>query len=215
MPAPLQILFVSDIVCPWCAIGLHSLERALERFPELELTRRVMPFELNPGLGPEGELLVPYLSRKYGMTTEQVEANQEAIRRRGAEVGFDFRMDLRTRTYNTRNAHRLLAWAGESAAPDAQWRLKKQLLAAYFTQGQNPGDPDVLVGSAAAVGLDPHAARSILDSDAFDAEVEREERQAHAWGIQAVPATILNAKFLVSGGQPVEAFVQAITQALS
>lgn len=214
MPSKLEILFVSDIVCPWCAIGLHALEHALERFHGLEITRRVVPFELNPALGPEGELLAPYLARKYGMTTTQVEATQEVVRQRGAEVGFEFRMDLRTRTYNTRNAHRVLAWAGASPLPDVQWRLKKQLLAAYFTHGQNPGDPDVLVGLAGALGLDPQAVRTIIATDAFDATVALEERQSHAWGIQAVPATILNAKFLVSGGQPVEAFVKAISEAL-
>jgi predicted DsbA family dithiol-disulfide isomerase len=209
----LEITFVSDIVCPWCAIGLHTLERALLRFPGLQVSRRVMPFELNPGLSAEGEELVPYLRRKYGMTTEQVLANQEAIRQRGAEVGFEFRMDLRTRTYNTRAAHRLLAWAGTTAVPEAQWKLKKQLLAAYFTQGENPGDTDVLVATAQAVGLDPEAAAAVLGVHAFDDEVVRDERQAHAWGIQGVPATILNGKYLVSGGQPVEVFVQAVEQA--
>jgi predicted DsbA family dithiol-disulfide isomerase len=211
----LEIWFVSDIVCPWCAIGLHSLERALAKFPELNVKRRVLPFELNPGMSAEGELLVPYLSRKYGMSSEQVRENQVAIRERGAEVGFDFRMDLRTRTYNTRAAHRLLAWADTLEQTGGQWALKKQLLAAYFTHGHNPGDTEVLVASAQIAGLDPVTARDVIVSNAFDEVVVQEERQVHEWGIQAVPATILNQRFLVNGGQPVDAFVQAIQNSLS
>ena len=215
MPKTLDITFVSDVVCPWCAIGLHALERALAQFPDLVVTRRVAPFELHPDMGPAGEALVPYLAAKYGMTAAQVAETQEAIRRRGAQVGFEFRMDRRTRTYNTFSAHRLLHWAGLPDAPaGAQWQLKKRLLAAHFTDGHNPGDADVLAAAAADAGLDPRAAREVIDSGRYADEVRAEERQILALGIRAVPATILDKRHLVSGGQPVEAFREAIAQAI-
>jgi predicted DsbA family dithiol-disulfide isomerase len=107
----LDIAFVSDVACPWCAIGLASLEQALERLhAEVETTIRVEPFELNPDMGSEGAEVVPYLARKYGRTAEQVAQAQARIRERGAAVGFSF--GDRKHVWNTFNAHRILHWAG-------------------------------------------------------------------------------------------------------
>src|SRR4051812_20751936 len=109
--ARLEITFVSDVVCPWCAIGLASVDRALERLGDsVESTIRVEPFELNPDMPPEGADIVTYIGRKYGRTPEQVAQSQAMIRERGAEVGFDF--GARKRVWNTFDAHRLLHWAG-------------------------------------------------------------------------------------------------------
>ena len=209
-PVRLHIDFVSDVVCPWCAIGLVSLEQALARTRgEVEADIHLQPFELNPHLGAEGEELVGYLGKKYGMSAERVADNQEAIRLRGAELGFTFDMECRRRTYNTFDAHRLLHWAGEAGG---QRELKHALLRAYFTDGRDVSDHDTLVDIAASVGLPANRAREILGSDAYAEDVRTVEQFFQQQGIHAVPAIIIERKHLISGGQPVEVFEQALRQ---
>src|SRR5476649_2179736 len=107
----LDIAFVSDVACPWCAIGLASLDLALNRMGgEVKAKVSVEPFELNPDMGPEGAEVVPYLARKYGRTAEQIAQAQARIREHGAAVGFSFAK--RDHVWNTFNAHRVLHWAG-------------------------------------------------------------------------------------------------------
>lgn len=210
VPTLLRIDFVSDVVCPWCPIGLAALEQALERVRgEIQAEIHVQPFELNPQLGPEGEDAVEHLKQKYGMEDAQVDANQEAIRRRGAELGFIFDMDRRRRIYNTFDAHRLLHWAGLQGR---QVELKHALLRAYFTEGRNVSDHDTLVEIAASVGLQEAAAREILASAAYAEEVRADEQYFQQAGIHSVPAIIIDRKHLISGGQPVEVFEQALRQ---
>ena len=209
-PTRLRIDFVSDVMCPWCAIGLASLEQALVRTRgEVEVDIHFQPFELNPQLGAEGEDAVEHLQKKYGMSVEQVAANQEAIRQRGAALGFTFDMERRRRTHNTFDAHRLLHWAGEAGG---QRELKHALLRAYFTEGRDVSDHDVLVDIAASVGLPADRAREILDSDTYVEEVRATEQSFVQHGIQAVPAVIIERKHLISGGQPVEVFENALRQ---
>lgn len=206
----LRIDFVSDVVCPWCAIGLAALEQALERTRgEFEVDVHIQPFELNPRLGAEGEDAVEHLKKKYGMADAQVAANQEAIRRRGAELGFTFDMDRRRRIHNTFDAHRLLHWAGLEGR---QRELKHALLRAYFTDGRNVSDHDTLVDIATATGLPAERARDILVTDTYAGEVRIDEQHFLDAGIHAVPAVIIDRKHLVSGGQPVEVFEQALRQ---
>jgi predicted DsbA family dithiol-disulfide isomerase len=209
-PVRLRIDFVSDVVCPWCAIGLASLEQALSRLEgEVEADIHFQPFELNPQMGAEGEDIVEHLSRKYGMPAGQVAANQEAIRERGASLGFDFDMDKRQRTWNTFDAHRLLHWA---ALEGRQRELKHALLRAYFTEGRNVSDHDTLVDIASGAGLSAAKTREILAGDACADEVRRDEQYFLQAGIHAVPAIILERKHLISGGQPPEVFEQALRQ---
>jgi predicted DsbA family dithiol-disulfide isomerase len=211
MTQPLKIDFVSDITCPWCAIGLSSLQLALSRLGEAVDAQIVMhPFELNPQMGPEGEAIVDYLGKKYGRTPAQIADTQAVIRERGASVGFAF--GPRTRVYNTFDAHRLLHWAGIDGR---QLPLKLALLRAYHTEGKDPSDHDVLVDAAQSVGLDAAKARDVLESGAYADEVRAEEREYQAMGIQSVPSIIFNHRYLVSGGQPVEAFEQVIQQILA
>jgi predicted DsbA family dithiol-disulfide isomerase len=208
MRQPLTIDFVSDIACPWCAIGLASLQLALQRVAdEVDATIIVHPFELNPQMGAGGEDIVDYLGKKYGRTREQIEETQAMIRERGASVGFAF--GPRTRTYNTFDAHRLLHWAGLEGK---QLPLKLALLHAYHADGKNPGDHDVLVETAQSVGLDGGEARAVLQDGRYADEVRAEEREYQALGIQSVPSIIFNGRYLVTGGQPVDAFEQAIRQ---
>ncbi|RCS29603.1 DsbA family oxidoreductase [Rhodanobacter denitrificans] len=209
-PAPLRIDFVSDVSCPWCAIGLASLQQALAKL-DGEVTAEIhfQPFELNPQMAAEGEDAVEHLVRKYGSTPAQMAANQEMIRERGAALGFTFDMARRRRVYNTFDAHRLLHWAGLEGR---QLALKQVLLRAYFTDGEDVGAHDTLVRLAGEVGLDAARARQILAGDEFADTVRAQEEFFTSRGIHSVPATIINGRHLISGGQPPEAFEQALRQ---
>ncbi|MFL9920314.1 DsbA family oxidoreductase [Paraburkholderia fungorum] len=211
MTQQLKIDFVSDIACPWCAIGLSSLELALSRLGDaVDAQIVVHPFELNPEMGLGGEAIVDYLGKKYGRTAEQIADTQAMIRERGASVGFTF--GPRTRVYNTFDAHRLLHWAGLEGK---QLALKMALLRAYHGEGKDPSDHEVLVEAAQSVGLDAAEANEVLRSGAYADEVRAEEREYQAKGIQSVPAIIFNGRYLVSGGQPVETFEQVIQKILA
>lgn len=212
MSRPLKIDFVSDVSCPWCAIGLASLEQALQRLAgEVQADLHFRAFELNPGMPAGGEDTTEHLTRKYGSTPEQQAASREAIRQRGAAVGFEFRREGRARIYNTFDAHRLLHWAGLQGG-ERQHALKKALLEAYFTQGRSPEDHEVLFEAAQRSGLDPAQARKVLESDAYAADVRDEEQLYQTLGIHAVPAVIVNDRHLIQGGQPPEVFEQALRQ---
>lgn len=209
---PLKIDFVSDVVCPWCAIGLSSLEIALGRIEgEVAAEIRFQPFELHPDMGPEGAEVVPYLSKKYGITAEQVARNQQAIAERGAAVGFEFRMDRRSRTWNTFDAHRLLHWAGEVGAAQ-QRALKHALLSAHFTDGENPGAREVLLRCAERAGLDGQRAAAVIDGGEFADAVREQERLFTQAGISSVPSVIVNDRYLIQGGQPPEIFEQSLRE---
>lgn len=206
----LKIDFVSDIACPWCAVGLNALERALENLEgEVSAEIHFQPFELNPNMPPEGQDVIEHLTEKYRITPEQVEANQAAIRQRGAEVGFQFNPAGRRRVQNTFDAHRLLHWAAEG---DHQRALKHALLKAYFTDREDPSDRDVLIRIAGECGLDTDEAAAILDSDRYAKDVKASERLYLDLGINSVPAIIINDRHLLQGGQPVEVFERALRQ---
>ncbi len=207
---PLRIDFVSDVVCPWCAIGLASLEQALARTRgEVEAEIHLQPFELNPRLPAEGEDALGHLERKYGLSAEQAAANQDAIVQRGAALGFSFDMARRTRIYNTFDAHRLLHWA---ALEGRQRELKHALLRAYFSEGRDVSDHATLADIAAGAGLPAERAREILASNEYADEVRALEQFFQQLGIQAVPAIIIERKHLISGGQPVEVFERALRE---
>jgi predicted DsbA family dithiol-disulfide isomerase len=206
----MRIDFVSDISCPWCAIGLKSLEQALERVAgEVEVDIHFQPFELNPGMGPEGQDIFEHITEKYGSTPAQQEQSREMIRQRGLDVGFSFDMSKRGRIYNTFDAHRLLHWA---EGQGHQRALKEKLFEAYFTQGENPSDHALLVRVAGEAGLDREQARAVLESNAYADEVRQREYYWQRAGIRSVPAIVINERHLISGGQPPEVFEQALRQ---
>jgi predicted DsbA family dithiol-disulfide isomerase len=204
----MKIDFVSDVACPWCAVGLFALEEALRRVgPELVVDMSFQPFELNPHMPPEGEDAVEHLSRKYGASPEQLAQTRATLRQRGAEVGFVF--GERPRVWNTFDAHRLLHWAGLEGR---QRELKHALLAAYHTHAQNPGAQDVLLRLCAEVGLDVERARAILSGDAYADAVRERERHWQALGIHSVPSIVIDERHLIQGGQPPESFERALRQ---
>ncbi len=212
-PVPVRIDFVSDVSCPWCVVGLKSLEQALDKLQDtVQAEIHFQPFELNANMPPEGEDIGEHIARKYGSTEEQMAQSREAIRARGEQLGFTFAMDKRGRIYNTFDAHRLLHWAGLQGR---QKELKMALFDAYFTQGQDPSSHEVLLTVAGKVGLDTVQAAGVLASDAYADEVRAQERFYQQNGINSVPAVIINERHLISGGQPPEVFEQALRQIIS
>jgi len=210
MTTSLQIDFVSDIACPWCAVGLGALEQALENtLGVVDAHITFQPFELNPAMGPEGQDMTEHLTQKYGSSPEQQAQIRETIRARGAEVGFAFKPEGRGRIWNTFDAHRLLHWAGLQGA-DKQYALKKELLTAYHGRAENVSDADVLVRACTVAGLDEAQARTLLAGDDYGLAVRENEQQWQQAGIHSVPAVVINRQYLISGGQPAAVFEQAL-----
>jgi predicted DsbA family dithiol-disulfide isomerase len=210
MATQLKIDFVSDVSCPWCVIGLKSLETALAKLKgEVAVDLHFQPFELNPQMGAEGQDIMEHIAQKYGSSPTDIERNRENIRARGAELGFEFNMQKRGRIYNTFDAHRLLHWAETEGKQEV---LKNALFSAYFTEGRNPSDHAVLLDVAQRVGLDAKRAGQILESDEFSAEVRGREKFYADRGIRAVPSVIINDQHLIQGGQPAEVFERALRQ---
>ncbi len=203
----LQIDFVSDVACPWCAVGLNALERALER-SGVAAELHMQPFELNPTMAAEGADAAQYLKAKYGMSDEQLAVNRARIAERGAAEGFVF--GTREHVWNTFDAHRLLHWAGVEGKPGQQRALKHALLKAYHGEGRNPAAHDVLFELAAQVGLPIERAREVLRKNKFADDVREAERFWQAAGIHSVPAVVINRQHLIAGGQPSEVFEQAL-----
>ena len=208
MTKPITIDFVSDISCPWCVIGLKGLEQALDRIGDVDATIRFQPFELNPQMPPEGQKLVDYAAQRYGSTPQQLIERRAMVRERAAALDFTIALPPEDgRVYNTFDAHRLLHWAGHEGR---QRDLKLALFEAYFSQCLNPADHEVLADAAEKAGLSRDGAIEVLASDRYAEEVRTDERVWRARGINAVPAIIINGRYLVSGGQPPEVFEQAI-----
>ncbi|MBY5991005.1 DsbA family oxidoreductase [Ferrimonas balearica] len=205
MPA-LTIDIVSDVVCPWCIIGYQSLRQALDN-QGLDAEIRWHPFELNPQMPAEGQDLGAHLREKYGITPEQSAQNRQMIEQRAQALGFPLRFTDNARIYNTFDAHRLLSWAAEQ---DKQTELKLALFRLYFVEGGNPSDRSALVACAQSVGLKAEIAREVLEQGRYAEAVRSEQGQWPGMGISAVPAFIINRQYLISGGQSVEAFEQAL-----
>lgn len=219
MTRTLHIDFVSDVVCPWCVVGLGGLETALAALKAegIEADIHFQPFELNPQMAPEGENIVEHVGRKYGSTPEQSAANRAMITERAAEAmphfadgkPFEMRMGPDSRIWNTFDAHRLLHWAGTVGA-DRQKALKKALFTTHFTDGRALVDAEVLADAAAAAGLDRDKAVEVLADDLYAAEVRAAEALWTGRGISGVPAVVVEGKYLISGGQPAGVFEEAL-----
>ena len=210
----MKIDFVSDVSCPWCVVGLKSLEAALASVGnEVAVDLHFQPFELNPQMGPEGQDIAEHIAQKYGSSPADMQRSQEGLKARGDAVGFHFDFQRRGRIYNTFDAHRLLHWAeAQGEGGSKQLALKHALFTAYFTEGRDPSNHDVLVSVAGSVGLDEERARQILASDEFAREVREREKFYSGLGIHAVPSVIINDRHLIQGGQPPEVFEQALRQ---
>lgn len=197
----------ADIACPWCYVGRAHLETALDRRPDLNVHRRWRPFQLQPGLPPEGRDFQAVLEKKFG-GWERAQRMFERVREMGAEHDLTFHFNAIDVAPNTADAHRLVLWAqDEHGAGDA---LATALFHAYFTDGRNVSDPDVLVDCAAAEGLGAEAARTMLDEGAYAAAVRESQQQAQRLGVTGVPCYVLNERHAVTGAQPAEVLVEAL-----
>lgn len=209
----IKIDYVSDIACPWCAVGLGGLEIALKNIGDsIPVEIHFQPFELNPQMPPGGQEVFEHLTQKYGKTEAQVRVTQDSIKARAAEVGFPFHPEGRKHVYNTFDAHRLIYWAGLEYDPTAQHRLKRELLITYFTLAVNLDDKSNLVAAVERAGLDTARAKNILDTEEFKAEVRGQQEKYTSMGIHSVPSIIINDHYLLQGAQPPEAFEQALRQ---
>ena len=213
MTTALKIDFVSDIACPWCAVGLGALEQALHELKdEVKAELHFQPFELNPHMPEGGEDLVEHLGKKYGSSAEQQAQMYQNIKARGTEVGFAFHPTGRGRIFNTFDAHRLLHWAEVEGQEGDQLRLKKAFLLAYQGKGEVIESHEVLLNIVQILGMDVETARAILESDTYAEEVRAKENFYTSAGIHSVPAVIINDKHLISGGQPAAVFASALRQ---
>lgn len=209
----IKIDFVSDVACPWCAVGLGALTKALNKLKdEVDAELHFQPFELNPQMPLGGQDTVEHLTEKYGMPVEQIKRSQAQIRERAAAVDFPFSEDIRPRIYNTFNCHRLLHWAGVELGANPQYKLKNELLISNFRLGDVLDDPKALLGAVTRAGLDVKRAAEVLNTNEFADDVRKAQAHFRDLGITAVPSIIFNGKHLLQGGQPVEMFEQAIRQ---
>ena len=208
MTRPIAIDIVSDITCPWCAVGLRGLEEGLKRAGDaVDATIRFHPFELNPDMPLEGRNMVEHLGDRLGASPEQLAASRDALKAKAAELDFVMAQTADSRIYNTFDAHRLLRWAEPSGKQQA---LKHALFEAYFTHGQNLADPEILTGAVEKAGLDVAEAQAVIESDRYADDVRQEEYLWQSRGIQGVPAFIFDGKYLVTGAQPPETFEQIV-----
>jgi len=209
----IKIDYVSDIACPWCAVGLGNLNKAIAQLNDrANFEIHFRPFELNPNMPFGGQDAIEHLTEKYGLSVEQVKANQSNIRSKAIEAGFEFHPEGRKRVYNTFDAHRLLHWAGKESGLDRQASLKRELLNTYFCLAVSLDDKKNIIDAVIRAGLDPIRALEILESSEFSREVKEEETVYLNAGINSVPAIILNDQYLLQGAQPPESFVNAFEQ---
>ena len=204
----LRIDLVSDIACPWCAIGYRRLEQALEMLnDEIDVELVWQPFELNPDMPPEGEPILDHLCRKYGKDAASIEQTQDEIIRQARDLGLNFDGAKARRAHNTFDAHRVLAWAAEQGHETA---LQQALFDAYFGEAKRPSDPVVLREAAEKVGLDGEAAEAIARSERYAETVREAEQRFIQAGVSAVPAFVINERYLISGAQPATSLADAI-----
>ena len=213
MKPTIKIDYVSDIACPWCAVGLGNLNQAIDQLSDkANFEVHFRPFELNPNMPKGGQDAIEHLTEKYGLTAEQVKTNQANIRTKALEAGFAFHPEGRKRVYNTFDAHRLLHWAGQEFGLEKQAILKKELLNTYFCLAVNLDDQHNLLDAVTRSSLDQDRALEVLKNNEFAKEVRTEEATYTNAGINSVPAIILNDQYLMQGAQPPESFVNAFAQ---
>ena len=213
MKQTIKIDYVSDVACPWCAVGLGNLNKAISQLSDkVNFEVHFHPFELNPNMPSGGQDAIEHLTEKYGLTVEQVKANQANTRLKAKEAGFEFHPEGRKRVYNTFNAHRLLRWAGKEFGLEKQGTLKTELLNTYFCLAVNLDDQNNLLDAVTRSGLDRDRAQEVLKNNEFTKEVREAETTYINAGIGSVPSIILNDQYLLQGAQPPESFINAFEQ---
>lgn len=209
MKDKLKIDIVSDIVCPWCAIGYKRLEKAITELGfEDKVSIEWQPFELNPGMPPEGQDLTEHIAEKYGSTLEQQQASQQNMTDIGEELGFKFDYFEGMRMANTFDAHVLLEYAKDLGK---QTELKLRLMNSFFSERQDVSDRAVLKQALLDVGLNTDKALEKLDNEEARYEVRNKQDQWKNMGVNSVPTIVFNMKSAVTGAQPVDTFKKVLT----
>ncbi|PRY95153.1 putative DsbA family dithiol-disulfide isomerase [Hasllibacter halocynthiae] len=199
---------LSDPICPWCLIGKTHLDRALEARPDHPFVVAWHPFQLNPDMPEGGMDRRDYLSHKFGgrERAAEVYARIDAAAR---EAGIEIDWSAIRRTPNTLDAHRLIHWAG---VEHRQGPVVDALFAAYFRQGRDIGDPEVLAAIAGEAGMDAGAVARLLASDADRADVAARDANAREKGVTGVPTFIVGDRHAVSGAQPPDLWERVIDE---
>ncbi|MDI9244737.1 DsbA family oxidoreductase [Marinobacter sp. CHS3-4] len=206
----LKLDIVSDIACPWCAIGYARLQKAMEALQnEVDFEIQWHAFELNPDPAAEAEPILPALAKKYGRSEQEMEEAQSQMIAIATDLGLNFEKMQQRYTRNTFDAHRLVKWAEEQGKQTA---MKLACFDAYFGDAANISDPEVLADCAENAGLDGNQARDILSSDLYAEAVRQDEAKYQQAGVSAVPAFIVNEKYLISGAQEPETLIQAFRE---
>lgn len=207
----IKIDIVSDINCPWCYVGEKRLEKAIEATKDkYEFDISFKPFELNASLPQEGQDKQEYFKNAYGPAIlPQLGAMNQRMTETGAEVGIEFNLDRSTKVNNTFNGHRLIWLAGECGV---QEKVATALFYSYFTEGNNMNDTELLTKIGIENGIPAEKLDGFFESDAGKKEVREMEQWAQAAGITGVPAFIINDKYLVSGAQPADVFLNVFQQ---
>ncbi len=200
---------VSDTICPWCYIGKRRFERALDLSGRNDIAISWRPFQLNPDMPPEGMTRDDYVRAKFGGGDRPRQIYQ-AIAESGREAGIEFQFSKIKRTPNTVLSHRLVHW---SAKQERQDEVVAELFRAYFEDGQDVGDLEILAECARRAGLDRELAHKFLLSEEGRQEVVASDVYARRLGINGVPCFIVNRKYAVSGAQPPSAFVEVFNLA--
>ena len=206
----LDIDLVSDVVCPWCAIGFERLRRAMAALQD-EIAFEVVwhPFLLNPDIPREGRDMLEHLSAKYGRSAAEIETSQDQIVAAAKALGLRFERAKERRSWCTYDTHRVLAWAHEHGV-DQDFNLA--LFDAYFGAARDPTEPALLRAIAADLGLDSAEVDAILDSSRYAEHVDREVAYYQRSGVTGVPAFIVDGQYLISGAQEPAALIQAFRQ---
>ena len=210
----LRIDFISDINCPWCALGLAALDSAIRQLgDEIAIEVHCQPFELNPQLPQEGVKLKDYLQQKYGMSDEQLRQSHQTIAERGRAL--NFRCAEREFLWNSFNCHRLLYWAEHEYSAQKQLELKRALMQAYQGEGRDISQTSILLDLVEKTGLDKNRAENILNSDEFSQAVRSIQHEWVSAGINAVPSVVINRQHLLQGAQTPETYMQALRKIAS
>ena len=210
MENKIKIDIVSDVVCPWCAIGYKRLEQAIN---ELGIQDKVeiewQPFELNPQMPNEGQNVQEHIAEKYGATESQQQQSQQHMTEVGKELGFTFDYFNDMKMVNTFESHILLEYAHKF---DKQTELKLALMTAFFSQRKDVSNRDVLKNILQEVGLDPDKGIALLDNTASQDEVRNKQNYWKSLGVSSVPTIVFNRKSAVTGAQPIDIFKQVLTE---
>lgn len=199
----------SDIACPWCYIGKHRFNRALSAFPQADQVEAVFrPYQLDPSLPDTPQPLKERLKDKFG---PQLDTMLQRTASAANQEGLDLRFE-RAQAVNTLAAHRLLHLADQEAGAEAQRVLAEKLFEAYFTNGKNIADDEVLADLAVETGLDRKRVREYLASDDGLTDVQDEIARARSMGIRAVPTFVFDGQQAVQGAQPTSTFLQVLEE---